>query len=68
MGMSIRRSAGNAVARNRTKRRMRDAWRRLEVADGLDVVVRADRPAVEAAYQEMEKHMVGALTAAGALR
>ncbi|HYI46346.1 MAG TPA: ribonuclease P protein component [Actinomycetota bacterium] len=68
LGMSIRRAAGNAVARNRTKRRLRAAWQQLEVPDGLDVVVRADRAAVEATYQEMEKHVVGALTSAGALR
>ena len=68
MGMSIKRSAGNAVARNRTKRRLRAMWRRLAVPDGLDVVVGVEQPAVEASYQEMEKHVVGALTSAGVLR
>lgn len=68
LGMAIRRSAGNAVARNKTKRRVREAWRKLEVGDRLDVVIRVDRDGVEASYQEMEKHLIGALTSAGALR
>jgi ribonuclease P protein component len=68
LGLSIRRAAGNAVERNRTKRRLRAAWRELPVAEGIDVVVKADRAAVDAAYQEMEKHLIQALGSAGALR
>ena len=68
LGMAIRRSAGNAVARNKTKRRVREAWRKLAVADDLDVVIRVGKDGVDASYQEMEKHMIGALESAGALR
>jgi ribonuclease P protein component len=68
LGLAIKRGSGNAVARNRTKRRLRAAWGRLDLTEPMDVVIRADRSAVEERYQEMEKHLVSALRSSGALR
>lgn len=48
LGLSIGRSVGNAVTRNRWKRRIREAFRlhRTELPGGLDLVVRPKRGAV----------------------
>ena len=51
LGLSVPRAVGNAVARNKLKRQLREAWRaRLEgVAPGHDYVLIVRRGAAEAA-------------------
>jgi ribonuclease P protein component len=51
---------GNAVRRNRAKRRLRAAMARIRLRDGLTYVVIARRGAVDAPFQSL----VGWLTAA----
>ena len=44
---------GNAVARNRLKRRLREAVRSLPVAPGWDIVLNTRRGAGEAEYHRL---------------
>lgn len=55
MGIIVPRFQSTAVARNRLRRRLKEAWRR-RVQDGLpalDVVVRARREAYQARFAEL---------------
>jgi ribonuclease P protein component len=52
-GFTTGRAIGNAVTRNRVKRRLREAVRALPIASGWDVVLNARRGAGEAAYAEL---------------
>lgn len=45
------RSAGNAVRRNRAKRRLREALRRVPLGEGHDYVVIADDSVVAAPFE-----------------
>ena len=67
VGFAIPRSAGTAVERNRARRRLRELARK-HVGSGLDVVVRAEGGAVGASFQELERHLKGALRELGADR
>lgn len=48
LGLSVGKRVGNAVARNRTRRRLREAFRRIkgELPTGLDLICVAQRPEV----------------------
>jgi ribonuclease P protein component len=46
---------GNAVVRNRVKRRLREATRGVAVKEGWDVIVVARQPSVEADYHTLKK-------------
>ena len=56
VGLSVSRSIGNAVARNRVRRRLREALRRnwVEIPDGCEVVVHAYRRAIDAPWEDLE--------------
>lgn len=56
-GFAVGRALGNAVARNRVKRRLREAVRSLPVAPGWDVVLNARRGAAEAGYQRLRAEL-----------
>ena len=67
IGFVSARRIGNAVARNRARRQMREAWRVLAVGarTGFDVVFAA-RPEIRGAKtQDLIEDMRRALTAAG---
>jgi ribonuclease P protein component len=55
---------GNAVVRNRTRRRLREALRALPVDPGWDIVLSARQPAADADYHELNRAIVDLLTRA----
>lgn len=65
VGFAIPRSAGSAVERNRTRRRLR-ALTAKHLGPGHDVAVRAETPAVAASFQELEDNLTDALQELGA--
>ena len=68
LGLTVPRAVGSAVARNRTKRRLREVMRECAPEAGYDVVIRADGTAVRANFQELVGHVSGALGDAGVIR
>ncbi len=71
VGFVVSKAVGNAVVRNRTKRRLRHiaAERVAEIPCGTDVVVRANPAAARAVYAELDAAFTRQLTkACGALR
>jgi ribonuclease P protein component len=66
-GFTAGRALGNAVTRNRTKRRLREAARTLPVGPGWDLVVNSRRGAGEASYWELRAELEKLLGRAGVL-
>jgi ribonuclease P protein component len=60
-GMSAGRQLGNAVERNRIRRRVREILRlhRQEIATGWDIVIQPRRAAGREAFVSLEKELVG---------
>jgi ribonuclease P protein component len=56
VGFVVSKAVGNAVVRNRTKRRLRaSVARRLSgIPAGFDLVVRANPPAAQATYDQLD--------------
>jgi ribonuclease P protein component len=52
LGLVVPRGVGTAVVRNRLRRRLREAWRLLDVT-GVDVVVHATTEARDMTFQEL---------------
>jgi ribonuclease P protein component len=67
-GFVAGKAVGNAVTRNRVKRRLRAIAQHAHARDGLDIVVGARRSAVDARYNELERAFTTLLRRAGALR
>ena len=63
IGLTVTRKIGNAAARNRCKRLLREAVRKnwSLLPDGLDVVLHARRPLVEAHAGDVENEIVRVL-------
>lgn len=53
VGLVAGRGIGNAVRRNRAKRRIRHALREVSLEQGMDYVIIADRQVVEADFQDL---------------
>jgi ribonuclease P protein component len=58
---------GNAVVRNRIKRRLREAARSLETEPGLDIVIGARKAAAEADFHALRNALASLLERGGAL-
>ena len=67
-GYTASKALGNAVKRNRLKRRLREAVRSLPLASGWDVVLNARRGAADADYHELRASMAGLMVRAGLLK
>jgi ribonuclease P protein component len=63
--MSIRATAGTAVARNKLRRRVREVFRAYEPVPGRDVVVQAGPEATGKNFQELSEVLSAALQRAG---
>lgn len=70
VGFVVSKGVGNAVTRNRVKRRLRalTAERLTAVPSGTDLVVRALGPAADADYATLGHELDGALRTAGRRR
>jgi ribonuclease P protein component len=68
-GVSASRAVGNAVARNRAKRRMREVLRKnlLDIETGWDVLLIARSPINDAEWTELCDSIAGLLKRAGIL-
>jgi ribonuclease P protein component len=69
-GITVSRKTGNAVTRNRIKRRIRDLQRfnRDSVVPGKDIVVIATRKASEATFEKMKIEYTDLIKRAGLSR
>lgn len=67
-GFTAAKALGNAVVRNRLKRRLREAVRSLPVAAGWDLVLNARRGAAEADYQRLRTVVSELMARAGVLQ
>ena len=59
--VASRAAAGNAVSRNRLRRRLRETMRPLPLGDGWDAVIIVRRDASAAQYQELRGTLVSLL-------
>ena len=66
-GFVTTKAVGNAVVRNRTKRRLRAIASSLETAPGLDIVISARKTAANAPFIELQRSANALLVRAGAL-
>jgi ribonuclease P protein component len=67
LGLAIPTSVGNAVTRNRLRRRLKAAFGTCPVGADRDVVVRAESSARDTTFQELVEALEGALREAGAV-
>jgi ribonuclease P protein component len=67
-GFVASKAVGKAVTRNRVKRRLREAARRLPVDTGMDVVIGAKQRAAEATFEDLRRSLAALLRRAGVCR
>jgi ribonuclease P protein component len=68
LGIAATRKLGGAVQRNRTKRLVREAFRRNRLQPGLDIVVIPRREMLEADYAHVEADLLATLKRRGSRR
>lgn len=70
LGLTVGTKVGKAVTRNRTRRRLREAYRLHEdqFARGYDIVVVARVRAAFAPYQELERHLLRTMDKLGLVK
>jgi ribonuclease P protein component len=66
-GFVAGKAIGGAVVRNRVKRRLREAARRIGVRPGFDVVIGARKPSPSAPYQKLYQSLYALSKRAGVL-
>ncbi len=67
-GFVTSKRVGNAVVRNRVRRRLKEALRQLPLETAWDIVVSAKTPAAKADYHELNRAVVNLLARAGILK
>ncbi len=67
-GFTVAKALGNAVVRNRLKRRLREAARSLPVAPGYDIVINTRSGAPEASFHVLRQVMSDLMARAGLLK
>ena len=67
-GFVVGKVVGNAVVRNRVKRRLRAIAGSLDAVQGLDVVVGARKPAADATYQSLHHAFIALMERSRAIR
>lgn len=65
LGVSVTRKYGGAVARNLAKRRVREAFRRIPMPSGLDVVVVPKREFPDASFADLDADLRATMARAG---
>ncbi|MFD2672214.1 ribonuclease P protein component [Marinicrinis sediminis] len=60
LGVSVSKKLGNAVVRNKLRRRMKEIVRhhREQIAGGYDLILIARKPVADMTYQQMEKSVL----------
>jgi ribonuclease P protein component len=66
-GFVAGKAVGGAVVRNRVKRRLREAARRIDVQPGFDIVIGARKPAATAPYEKLYRSLLTLVQRAGVL-
>lgn len=63
LGLTVTKRTGNAVTRNRIKRKLRDAFRRRrsEIPQGIDLVINARRSVLDTTSEQLERDLVDAI-------
>lgn len=69
-GLSVSKRVGNAVVRNRIKRRIREAIREMEprICTGKDYVIIARKPTADMDYQQIKRSLHHVCKRAGVLK
>ncbi len=67
LGLVVSKKLGKATVRNRVKRRLREAVRKLPLSTGWDLVFVLRLPAAQASYHELARAAAGLLARAGVL-
>ena len=69
LGLTVSSKIGNAVVRNRTRRRIREAYRLREemFSPGYDIVIVARGRAVEAPFEALQRELVALCRKLGAV-
>lgn len=67
-GFVVPKRVGNAVQRNLAKRRMRAVcYELIGSPQGLDVVLRAEKPIIDLSFDQLRAEVVNAVTALGSM-